>query len=436
MQENSIKRILILGGGFAAIQVAHILENEFAGDPSIKITLVSRDNFFLFTPMLPEVASGTIETRHIVTPIRQFCQMTNFCASEVESIDLENRTVTISHSTTRHLHTLAYDYLVIAVGSITNFFGMANVERHALTLKTLGDAILLRNHVIDMLEQADIEEDPSMRRQLLTYVVAGGGFAGIETVGELHDFLYETIKHYRNISPAELRIVLVEAMQRILPEMEESLAEFAIKKFREAGIELRLNVGVADATENEVVLRDGTRIPTKTLIWTVGVAPHPLLEALPCKKERGKLVVNEFLELENYPNVWALGDCAHIINRYDGKPCPPTAQHAVREGITAGKNIIAAIRGTPKTPFRYKMLGQMAILGHRKGVGVVFGFQVQGFLAWWLWRSYYLFRLPTLHKKIRVMIDWAIALFFERDITQIKGFQKTNVSVEVRKKVS
>ena len=436
-------RILILGGGFAGIEVLRRLQNAFQDDVEIDITLVSRDNFFLFTPMLPEVSSGMIETRHIVTPIRAFCKRARFYEANVESIDVKNKQVIITNTIGDpmdlvHLnrHVLNYDYLVIGLGGETNFFSMKDLERNTFTLKTLEDAMILRNHVISMLEQADQEHDNNdgLRKSLMTFVVVGGGFGGVEAVGELNTFVRESIEaFYHNIDKNKhVRVILVNAHERILPEVSEDLSEFALQKLRESEIEVMLNKRLASYTKSEAKLNDGTMIPTFTLIWSGGVTPSKLIKDLPCEHDKGgRIVVNNYLQVHKYDGVFALGDCASIIDPHTKKPYPPTAQHAIREGKVASKNLISIIKnrreegeaeqeGRGMKIFDYKTKGIMAEIGKRTGVGELLGLKVHGFVAWWIWRTYYLVNLPTVEKKARVMVDWTIDLFFKRDVTRLK----------------
>lgn len=429
-----LTRILILGGGFAGIEVLRQLQKAFQNDIGIDITLVSRDNFFLFTPMLPEISSGMIETRHIVTPLRVFCNRAKFYEADVESIDLDNKQVVISHRIGKQTnpiewrsHILKYDYLLIALGSETNFFGMDGAAKQAFTLKSLGDAIVLRNHVINMLEQADIEhEDLDLRKSLLTFVVVGGGFSGVEIVGELNDFVLDSIKNfYHNLQKTYTRIVLVNSGGRILPEVTEELAEFALQKIRKNGVEVLLNTRVIEITTYSVRLDNGIDISTQTIIWAGGGKPQSLLSALSCEHDKsGRIVTNNFLEVPGYTDsIMALGDCACITDPNTGKPCPPTAQHAIRQGKVAAINLISTIKDQEnnKKAFDYKTKGVMALIGRRNGVGILLGFKVHGFIAWWFWRSYYLLNLPTVEKKLRVMVDWFIDLFFKRDVTRLKS---------------
>jgi NADH dehydrogenase len=428
-----LSRILILGGGFAGIEVLRQLQKAFQNDTSIDITLVSRDNFFLFTPMLPEVSSGMIETRHIVTPLRAFCNRAKFYETEIESIDLENKNVVIIHRIGKHTnpiewrsHVLKYDYLIIALGSETNFFGISEATKHAFTLKTLGDAIVLRNHLINMLEQADIEhEDPNIRKRLLTFVVVGGGFSGVEIVGELNDFILDSIKYYyHNLHKSHTRIILINSGSRILPEVTEDLADLALHELRKNGVEVLLNTRVIEVTSDSVKLDKGTIITAQTIIWAGGGRPQTLLSSLSCEHDKsGRIMTNNYLEVVGYTDsIIALGDCACVKDPNTGKPYPPTAQHAIRQGKVAACNLISTIKSQEnhKKPFDYKTKGVMTLIGKRNGVGIILGYKLHGFSAWWLWRSYYLANLPTIEKKLRVLVDWIIDLFFKRDVTRLK----------------
>jgi NADH dehydrogenase len=426
-------RILILGGGFAGIEVLRQLQKAFQNDIRIDITLVSRDNFFLFTPMLPEISSGMIETRHIVTPLRAFCNRAKFYETEVESIDLGNKEVVITHRIGKptnpiewRSHILKYDYLVISLGSETNFYGISEAATQAFTLKSLGDAIVLRNHVISMLEQADIEhEDLDLRKRLLTFVVVGGGFSGVEIVGELNDFILDSIKYfYHNLQKSYVRIILVNSGGRILPEVTEDLADFALQKIRRNGVEVILNTRVTEITSDNVKLDQGTIIRTQTIIWAGGGKPQTVLSALSCDHDKsGRIMTNNYLEVAGFTDsVIALGDCACVTDPNTGKPYPPTAQHALRQGKIAAINLISKIedKENHKEPFDYKTKGVMTLIGKRNGVGIILGHKVHGFVAWWFWRSYYLVNLPTVEKKLRVSVDWIIDLFFKRDVTRLK----------------
>ena len=342
------RRILILGGGFAGVRVLTQLQKAFQNDVSIDITLVSRDNFLLFTPMLPEVSSGMIETRNIVTPIRAFCNRAKFYEANIESVDLKNKQVEISHAIGKQTdpiewrnHTLNYDYLVVALGSETNFFGMTEVARNAFTMKTISDAIVLRNHVINMLEQADLEHDDiSLRKSLMTFVVVGGGFSGVETVGELNDFIRDSLKHfYHNLELKDVSTILVNSGRRILPEVTDDLSNFALQKLRESGVQVMLNTRLIAVRQDGISLNDGNTISTNTLVWAGGARPDPLISGLQCKHDNsGRMITNNYLEVQEHEDsAFALGDCASIIDPNTGNPCPPTAQHALRQGNIGSK---------------------------------------------------------------------------------------------------
>jgi NADH dehydrogenase len=433
-------RILILGGGFAGIQVLMQLQSVFQNNIGVDLTLVSRDNFFLFTPMLPEVSSGMIETRNIVTPVRAFCNRARFYEADIDAIDLQNKEIVISHALGRQSnpigrrsHILKFDFLVIALGNETNFFDNEDVTKNSFTIKTIGDAIVLRNHIINMLEQADIEhEDADLRKNLMTFVVAGGGFSGVETVGELNDFIRESIRRfYHNINETDARIVLINSGQRILPEVTEDLSEFALQKIRKSGVEVLLNTRLQAADSNNVKLSDGSTISCNTLVWAAGIKPDVLIRNLPCDHDKGgRLVTNKYLEVQGHEFVYSLGDCACIVDPKTGKPYPPTAQHALKQGRIAAHNIVYSVKtGSALKPnrdnkgkkvFDYKTRGVMALIGRRNGVGILFGLRVHGFIGWCVWRFYYLSTLPTLQKKLRVLVDWFIDLFFKRDVTRLK----------------
>jgi len=439
-----LKRILILGGGFGGIEVLRQLQKAFQDDVDVDITLVSRDNFFLFTPMLPEVSSGMIETRHILTPVRTFCNRAKFYEADVDAIDLKNKHVVIAHAIGKQTrsHTLEYDYLVLALGGKTNFFGMTEAANNALTIKSIGDAIVLRNHIISMLEQADIEhEDIKLRKSLMTFVIVGGGFSGVEAAGELNDFVRESIYHfYHNLDRIDVRVILVNSGDRILPEVTEDLAQFALQHLRKNGVEVMLNTRLIGATQDMVKLNNDSLISCNTLIWAGGVLPDKLIGSLPCDHDRsGRIVANKYLEIDGYENsAFVVGDCACVTDPHTGSPYPPTAQHALRQAKVATKNIIFVINGKPgdrKIIFDYKTKGVMALIGKRNGVGILLGLKVHGFTAWWLWRLYYLGNLPTTEKKLRVTVDWIIDLFFKRDVTRLKTFTEED-SVKARQRSS
>jgi NADH:ubiquinone reductase (H+-translocating) len=427
------QRIVILGGGFAGMKTAECLEQQLRTNNAARITLVSETNALLFTPMLAEVAGSTLEPSHISTPLRSSLHRTDFIRGRVTAIDLENRKVLLADlaadSSSGQLE-VPYDHLVLALGSVSNYLGMPNVEKLAFNFKSLLDAIRIRNHVIEMFERADRERDPSLRTPLLTFVVAGGGFAGVELAGALNDFARGILADYPNLNASELNIVLVHARDRILPELSESLARYAQQKMEARGVRFRLNARLSDAQPGVVVLSDG-EIHAQTLVWTAGTAPNPLVKALPVEKDRrGGVKVDSTLAVPGHSGVWALGDCAAVTDAKSGKACPPTAQFAIREAQIVAKNIATQLRGRSATNFHFDSLGALCVVGHQTAcaeLSVPFlrtkAVRFSGLLAWLMWRGIYLSKLPGLERKIRVLMDWTIELFFPRDIVQTIDLQ-------------
>ena len=427
------KKIVILGSGFAAVECARQLEAEFGKDPGIELVMIGEDNFLLFTPMLPQVASGMIETRHIVFPIRTICKKTKFYEGRIKNIDPYGKLVTIWGTGDKRSISIHYDFLVVALGSETNFFGMADVEKNAYTMKTLNDAVMLRNRVIDMFEQAENETNPILRKSFLNFVVVGGGFAGIETAGELMDLLLDARKYYPTIQKEDLKVIVLEAMGEILPGFNKKLADFAKKKLIERGIDIQLKKAVTSFDGNEVTIKtlDETAkdaidqsevesIITKTLIWTAGVTPVNTIKRSMFKTEKGKIIINNFLEVPKFPGVFAIGDCALFIDPITNRPFPPTAQIAEAQAKMAAKNLISLIQNSEQEKFVYHSKGQMAIIGKRSGIATFLGVNISGFVAWLIWRNVYLSKIPTFDKKTRVFLDWIIDLFFDRDISRLK----------------
>lgn len=427
MPTREPSRIVILGGGFGGLYSALELERTLAREPGVEVILVCRENFHLFTPMLHEVAASDLDLTHIVNPIRKLLRRVRLFVGDVERIDLTGKRVLVSHSDEHHHHELPYDHLVLALGSVTNLGGLPGLEGCALTMKTLGDAILLRNHLIENLETADFECCAHAREPLLTVVVAGGGFAGVETLAAVNDFAREALEFYPNLSERDLRMVLVHPGDLILPELGPGLGRYAGQKLSERGVEVRVGTRVVDAKPGVVTLDDGSVIRTRTLVWTAGTAPNPLVADLPLSKERGRILTDATLRVPEWPGVWALGDCALVPDGRGGF-FPPTAQHALRQGTRAARNIAAVVRGGPPRPFRFNTLGQLAAIGKRTGVARVFGFQFSGFAAWWLWRTIYLSKLPRLEKKLRVMLDWSLDLVFSKDLVQFTTRRAPTVS--------
>ena len=414
------KRIVILGGGFGGVYAAMYLEKLLARQSAVEICLVSHDNFFLFTPMLHEIAASDLEITNIVNPLRKLLRKVEVLVGDVNQIDLPNKRVLISRGYRNDSKQIDYDHLVIALGSITNFYDIPGLAGLAVAMKSLRDAIQLRAQIIRHLEEANSECNLADRQSLLTFVVAGGGFAGVETVAALNDFVREALPFYPNLSEDMLRVMLVHSGPAILPELGESLGRYAEKVLARRSVEIRLKNRVKSVTESKVFLADGVSIPSRTLVWTAGTVPSPIISSLPCAKERGRLLVNQFLGVPDWPDVWAVGDCAFVPDiRNPGQSHPPTAQHAIREGRVVAQNIAAALLGRPLRSFSFKTIGLLASIGRRMGVARIFGFNFSGFFAWWMWRTVYLSKLPGLDKKVRVAFDWTLDLLFPKDVCAV-----------------
>ncbi|MEY2491151.1 MAG: hypothetical protein QOH24_102 [Verrucomicrobiota bacterium] len=412
------KRIVILGGGFGGVYAAIQLEKLLARDSAVEICLVSHDNFFLFTPMLHEVAASDLDITNIVNPLRKLLHKVEVLVGEVNQIDLPNKRVLISHGYRNHSLQMDYDHLLIALGSITNFYDIPGLADLAVPMKSLRDAIQLRAQIIRHLEEAN--SNTADRRALLTFVVAGGGFAGVETVAALNDFVREAMPFYPNLREGMLRVILVHSGSVILPELGEDLGRHTQKVLARRGVRILLNTRVKSMTENKVFLAYRVPIPCSTLVWTAGTVPSPLISSLPCVKERGRIAVNQFLQVSDWPDVWAVGDCAFVPDsRNPGKAHPPTAQHAIREGRIVAQNIAAALSGRPLKSFSFKTIGLLASIGRRAGVARIFGVNFSGFFAWWMWRTIYLSKLPGLDKKVRVAFDWTLDLLFPKDVCAV-----------------
>ena len=427
MGNTTPKQILILGSGFAGLTLAMELEKKLGRDSSAEITLINRENFFLFTPMLHEVATSDLDFTTIVSPARKMLRRVHFLVGEVEQIDVENKRVVVSHGFNHHQHTIGFDFLVIGLGCVTNLYGIAGLRECALTMKTLGDAIRLRNHVISHLEEAD-SDCCKEKEPLLTFVVAGGGFAGVETVAGINDFVRGSLRSYRRVSENMIRIILIHSGPAILPELDKMLGAYAQRKLAERKVEFHLNVKIESYSGGVVRLTDGTTIQADTLVWTAGITPNPLIEAIPCAKARGRLLVNEFMELPAWPGIWALGDCAAVPDRRSGGFYPATAQHALREAKVVARNIFATLRGKTKKRFDFTTIAQLAAIGRRTGVANILGINFSGFIAWWLWRTIYLSKLPGLEKKLRVAFDWTLDLIFSKDLVQFLEIRAPMIS--------
>jgi NADH dehydrogenase len=410
------KRILILGGGFGGVYTARHLERFCKRRPDVEIVLLSRDNFLLMTPLLFEVCSGAIDARHCSFPIRAFLRTTRFVEAAVRGVDLERRVVHLSGG--GESGELAYDQLVIALGGMTNR-SMIPGSEHAFTFKTLADAFLLRNHVIERFERADVEPDPARKRRQLTFVIIGGGLVGVELFGELSAFADEIVPLYKHVDRDEVRLVLLQAGNRLMPEIDPKLADYGTGVLRKRrGADIRTGTIVQAIEPGKVHLPDDS-IEAETVILAAGVVPSPVVAELPVERDRrDHIVVEGTMRCRSHPEVWALGDCA-VIPAPDGQPYPSLAQHAMREARVLARNIAAVLDGRPPQPFIYSTLGMMGSLGHSKAFGQLLKVRVRGFLAWFVRRTYYLLQMPGWRRRLRIMIDWSFALLFRPDVVKI-----------------
>jgi NADH dehydrogenase len=415
--QRSVARIVVLGGGFAGIYIMRRLEKLFARRDDVEILLVSRDNFLLMTPLLFEVCSGKLEMSACSISIREFLHSGGFIKATVEAVDLERRAVLVS-SDGAHKRELRYDHLVLALGSLTNTVRIDGSDL-AFTFKTLADAILLRNHVIERMEWAEVESDSNVRRRELTFVVIGGGLVGVEVFGELTAFIDEVVRYYPRIRRDEIRLHLLEAGERIMPEISEELAHYSVRVLsRRAGVSIRTNAPVERITPGFVYLKDEV-LEASTVVLSAGTTPSPIVAGLPVEKDgRGKILVDATMRCKQRPEIWAAGDCASIPDS-NGKPYPELAQHAMREAKVVAENIYATVNGLPVKPFVYKTKGIMASLGHHRGVAAAMGIPLRGFLAWWIRRSYYLLVTPRMAQRIRLVGEWTLALFFNPPLSKL-----------------
>ena len=409
--------VVILGGGFAGLSCARRLEKLWGKEAASRVLLVSAENYFVYQPFLPEVIGAGIEPRHVMNPIRLALRHCVVHRAEVSRVSLRERQIEFDAVDGPWLEPIKAENLVLALGSRTNIRAVPGMMEHGLILKTLADALAIREHLVKRLEEASLELLPERRRGLLHFMVVGGGYSGVETAGEILDLLEEARRFYPSLDPDELRVTLVHSGSQLLPELGEDLGSFAQRSLEARGMKVVLNRRAASVSANYVRLDDGTRVETHNTICTIGNAPHPVLAELGTEYEKGWPVTDEFLRLKSHPNVWAIGDGASNPDGY-GNRCPPTAQFAIRLGRHVAENIVASA-GTSLRPFRYRALGQMATIGHHRGVCSILGFRFSGFFAWWLTRTVHLLKLPGLDRKLRVVIDWTFELFFPPDLNYL-----------------
>jgi NADH dehydrogenase len=419
------RHIVILGAGFAGVHVARELARLLSKEEDGRITLVDQNNFMLFTPMLTEVAGGEVDADHVVSAVRRLSPRVTFVQGRVDGIDLASKRVTLTRGDTddavpQERRTLEADQLVIALGSVTNFHGISGVEEHALTIKSVGDAAAIRNRALQLLEYAAAEPVVEKRRALLTFVVAGGGFSGVETMAALNDLVRGSAKNYPPIQQQDIRTVLVHPGKRLLPELSAGLAHYAQRTLGQRGVEVILNTAIAGAGPDYTELEGGQRIPTYLLIWTAGVTPSPVIGTLDVKRgHHGGVVVDACCTVPGHPGVWALGDCAEVPKPGGQATYAPTAQNATREGTQVARNIVAVLQGRKPQPFVYTPIGELALVGRRAGVASLYGMPLSGLVAWALWRGIYLAKMPLLGKRVRIGFDWLLDVLFGREIVEL-----------------
>lgn len=422
-------RVLVVGGGYVGMYAALRMERRLrrAGHEPV---LVNPENFMQFQPFLPEAASGTIEPRHVVVPLRQVLRRTIVIVGEVEALEHDERRATV-RLLDGAVRVLPYDVVVLAAGSRSRVLPVPGLAERAVGFKTVPEAIHLRNQVLSRLEAAAGSEDPAVRLAALTFVFVGGGYAGVEALGELESLARSALRFYPELRPEEMRWVLVEAAPSILPEIGADLADYAIRQLRRRGIEVLVSTRLGSAEGGVMRLSDGQSFRADTLVWTTGVRPHPLAarSGFPVD-EGGRVLVDEFLRVRGVEGAWAAGDCAAVPDLVSGGICPPTAQHALRQGRRLAGNLLASLEGHPPRPFRYRKLGDLVSLGRYRGVARVLGIRVRGFPAWWLHRSYHLSKMPTLNRKVRIALDWTVALLFPRDVVQLGSLQRPREAFE------
>lgn len=418
-------RVLILGGGFGGLYTALGLEKRLSRERH-EIVLVSNENYMLYTPLLPEAAGGALEPRHLVVPLRTALKWTRIAIARVQTIDVRARTVTVQPAA-GPAHPLPWDHLVFALGATTRMpAAVPGLAEHAMGFKTLAEAITLRNRLLMNLEIADASADDAARRRLLTFVFVGGGYAGTETIAELFSTARDALRYYPRLRSNMLRFVLLEAGPTVLRDLGDDFAGRVQRGLIEKGIEIRTNTTLKSVTDEGCVLSTGEPIPTGTVVWTAGVGAHPLTQQIPAERDaRGRVITTPTMQVPGLDGVWALGDSAAVPDaKSGGEAAPATAQHVLRQARLLAKNIATTLdqRGTPQ-PFAHGNLGMLAGLGHHDAAGRLLGLPVRGFLAWWITRTYHLLQLPTMSRKVRVVLDWTVALFFRRDIAQLGSLQ-------------
>jgi NADH dehydrogenase len=423
MTERKTRRIVILGGGFGGAYCAQPLEKRLRRFDA-ETYLIDQHNYFIFYPFLVEAGTGSLEPRHAVVSIRDFLKTTAFRMAKIQHVDVERSSVRYQLAGNHFIQRMEYDHLVLALGSVTNLPKVSGLREYGFEMKDLRDTVTLRDRAIHLLELADATRDPKRRRELLHFVVIGGNYTGVEVAGEIHVFLNHASRLYRNVAREECRVTLIELSERILPALDEDLAAYALRKLTRRGIQVLLWNTATEIHADHLILKSGKKLPTHTVLWCAGVAPPPLLQSLTLPvDQRGYVLCEPDLRVRGFDNVWAIGDCA-INPGPDGQPYPPTAQHAIREGIHLATNIVRVFREQPTIPCKIRPQGSLAALGCRTAVAKVFGLKLAGFPAWFLWRTVYLLKMPGLSRKARVALDWSLDLVFKRNYVELGLHEK------------
>jgi NADH dehydrogenase len=422
--------IVVIGGGFAGVYCTREAERALRRSENTRIALIAEENYMVFQPMLAEVAGGALSPRHVVNPLRLLCRRADILKGTVESIDWPGRALTVFAGPLAGRVTVRFRQLVVSLGAVIDLRRIPGMPEHAFLMQNVGDAMLLRSTLVSRMEEANLERRPEVKKRLLTFVVVGGGYSGVETAGQMIDLFRGIHRYYANVALEDIEVVLVHSGERLLPTLEAKLGEYCARVMRARGLRILLGARVRSVTATRVLLADGGEISSATVVSTVGNAPHPLVLDLIEKNglatERGRIVTDASMRVPGHDGLWAAGDCA-AVPFVKGGWCPQTAQFAYREGAALGRNLVRAQRGEPLRAFRFEGLGELASIGHRAAVAHVFGINFSGFLAWWMWRSIYLMKLPRFDRKLRVMIDWTLDLFFPRDINQLSPRYSTQL---------
>lgn len=417
------KRIMILGGGFGGVYTAMYLESLLKKNPEYEIIIISRQNYFVYQPMLAEVVGGSVGILDTVSSLRRLIPKATLYIREIETIDIPNKKTTLCPQFSHKPLTLDYEHLVIGLGNVTDFRGAPGLHEHALPFKDLSDAVRIRNHLIDTIEEAAIVQDDNLRKMLLTYVVGGGGFSGTEVVAELNDLVHRLAKKYSSINRDDIKVILVHSKDRLMDrELSESLSHYAGDILKKRGVDIRFGLRLTSASPQGAILSDGQKIPSKTVISTVPSSPNPIIESLPLPQEKGRIKTDAGMLVEGQQNIWAIGDCASIPDiTKENAVCPPTAQYAVRQAKVLAYNIYASIVNKPKKNFQFKSLGMLGALGHNSAVAEFFGVvKVSGLTAWFMWRMIYWMKLPGFDRKLKVAFSWFLDMIIPIEAVQLK----------------